>query len=82
MMRRYLVHVSKEEKEFILMVDSPNKDTAVNELTNLGWGIMKIIEESKAHLCKYCGEIVEGTDSDILCDDCRELFGHVFYSEL
>lgn len=34
------------------------------------------------HKCKYCGDIAEGIDDDILCDDCRETFGHAFYSEL
>lgn len=34
------------------------------------------------HKCKYCGEFTKGMDGDVLCDDCREIFGHTFYSEL
>ena len=34
------------------------------------------------HECKYCGEIANGTDTDVLCEDCREIFGHTLYSEL
>ena len=34
------------------------------------------------HICKYCGEIADGTDEDLLCEDCRMLFGHTFYREL
>ena len=34
------------------------------------------------HICKYCGEIAEGTYVDLLCTDCRETFGHSLYSEL
>lgn len=34
------------------------------------------------HICQYCGEVTTGTDEDRLCDDCRETFGHAFYSEL
>ena len=34
------------------------------------------------HRCKYCGEITEGEDEDLLCEECRYDFGHAFYSEL
>lgn len=34
------------------------------------------------HKCKYCGEFVDGMDEDVLCEDCREIFGHTLYSEL
>ena len=36
----------------------------------------------KYHYCKYCGELVLGDNEDLLCQECRELFGHSFYSEL
>lgn len=32
--------------------------------------------------CKYCGRPNNSMDEDILCEDCRETFGHTFYSEL
>ena len=35
-----------------------------------------------SHICKYCGNIAEGTYADLLCADCRETFGHTMYSEL
>ena len=34
------------------------------------------------HLCKYCHEIVNGTDEDVLCKHCQETFGHSRYSQL
>ena len=34
------------------------------------------------HVCKYCGNIVKGEYEDLLCDRCREIFGHSLYSEL
>lgn len=34
------------------------------------------------HICKYCGEITEGTFEDLLCEECRDIFGHSLYSEL
>ena len=32
--------------------------------------------------CKYCGEFTDSDDEDVLCEDCRQTFGHTFYSEL
>lgn len=47
-----------------------------------------VIEDDSAeipkdsHICKYCGGIAKGTYEDLLCEDCRMLFGHTLYSEL
>ena len=32
--------------------------------------------------CPYCGNLTDSSDPDILCPECREDFGHTFYSEL
>ena len=32
--------------------------------------------------CKYCGEETNSPDPNVLCEECRECFGHAFYSEL
>lgn len=45
------------------------------------WMTCKIVPRGK-HICKYCGNIAEGTHSDLLCKDCRETFGHTLFSEL
>ena len=37
---------------------------------------------ANTHKCKYCGNIVKGTYTDLLCDDCKMTFGHSLYSEL
>ena len=34
------------------------------------------------HKCKYCGGVAEGDYDDLLCEKCREDFGHSLYSEL
>jgi len=52
-----------------------NKGIPITEL-------LDIVNLEKAHICKYCGSVVEGTEEDLLCDDCREVFGHTFFSEL
>ena len=38
--------------------------------------------EQEYHFCKYCGEKAPGSYEDLLCESCRELFGHSLYSEL
>ena len=45
------------------------------EIVNFG-------KKSTHHRCGYCGEITKGKEKDLLCDDCRETFGHSLYSEL
>jgi len=44
--------------------------------------ITKVVDAKTHHICKYCGGLAKGKDDDVLCSDCRELFGHAFFSEL
>ena len=46
------------------------------------YGISEVFDGHTHHICKYCGGIAKGIDSDILCEECRDDFGHSFYSEL
>ena len=41
-----------------------------------------IIPAKGKHICGYCHKVTDGSDKNLLCDRCRELFGHSFYSEL
>jgi len=34
------------------------------------------------HRCKYCGEATPSPEEDLLCYDCRSMFGHSLFSEL
>lgn len=43
---------------------------------------IKVYDGNTNHICKYCADVAEGTYEDLLCDDCREIFGHSLYSEL
>lgn len=36
----------------------------------------------RGNKCKYCGSPTGSPDPDVLCKQCREGFGHTFYSEL
>ena len=44
--------------------------------------ISKVYDARTHHLCKYCGGIADGIDENILCQECREDFGHAFFTEL
>ena len=44
--------------------------------------IIKVYDGNTHHICKYCGNIAKGIDPDILCAECRDDFGHAFFSEL
>lgn len=44
--------------------------------------LVKAYPKDSYHICQYCKGIAAGKDEDILCKECRELFGHSFYSEL
>ena len=50
--------------------------------TNFAPSDTEIIDLTGKHLCKYCGDVANGPDEDVLCEDCRYTFGHAFYSEL
>lgn len=65
---------------------APNKDIIEDILKkdypDVKISITKIVLNKNNHRCKYCGEIVEGTNKDYLCEECCEVFGHHLYSEL
>ena len=42
----------------------------------------KMIGIERVNYCKYCGSPTDSVDEDVLCEECRDLFGHTFYSEL
>lgn len=44
--------------------------------------VIDVADANTHHICKYCGDVATGIDEDILCQDCRDTFGHAFYSEL
>lgn len=81
-------YVLLSEKQ-IRIVNYTDKDKTDEEVLTMmqrnepdaNWQLCKKIPRGK-HSCKYCGEIAEGTHADLLCEDCRETFGHSLFSEL
>lgn len=54
----------------------------VNHLVEKGCKVTKVVTRRGHHICPYCGSIADGTDKGLLCEDCRDTFGHAFYHEL
>ena len=44
--------------------------------------VIAVHDANTHHICKYCGGVAKGIDEDVLCEECRDVFGHAFYSEL
>ena len=44
--------------------------------------VQMTITEPGWRLCKYCGNLHKTNDVEILCQECRQTFGHTYYSEL
>ena len=60
---------------------SADKWTTLLE-TMLEEKIIAVHDANTHHICKYCGGVAKGIDEDVLCEECRYVFGHAFYSEL
>ena len=79
---RYLVDLEKDGKVYMLDNASNSKKNILEFAKNAGYTVKKIVPSKEHHRCKYCNNIVPGKYDDLLCDDCRETFGHTLYSEL
>lgn len=80
----FYAHVNKDGKDTTEEVTGKNitlKD-AKAYLEKQGYTVEKIVNAKNHHLCKYCHSIAEGTYDDLLCEECRDVFGHTLYSEL
>ena len=76
----------KEAMEFYI---EASKNSAGSEFERYSKIYLELMSGNKIctdledqHICKYCGEIADGTEEDLLCKKCRELLGHSLFSEL
>lgn len=81
-MIKYMVDGFQDGKALSWDCEYPNEEACKKAFEDDGIKVIKIATKSNHHRCKYCGSIAEGKNSDVLCDECRETFGHTFYSEL
>ena len=78
----FMVDGIENGNEYIWEVQAPDKESCKKHFENKGVKVIEIVTKKNHHICKYCGGIANGIDSNILCDDCCEVFGHRLYSEL
>lgn len=72
-----------EYKHYQESSDEDRKNHIFNEVKLLHEYITRGIDsDGELKKCKYCGKPSGSTDPDVLCKQCREDFGHAFFSEL
>lgn len=81
-MIKFMVDGIQDGKDYSWDCEYPSEDECRKAFEDEGIKVVKIGTASNHHRCKYCGGIANGKEKDILCDDCRMMFGHTFYSEL
>lgn len=81
-MREYNAIAKKDGKDRPVKIRAQNIARAKAILKNRYSKIVELVPATESHFCSYCGRIVYNNVEDLLCDECRKLFGHVFYSEL
>ena len=79
---KYFVDLEKGGKCYTLDNQGNSKKEIMDFAKKEGYTVTKIVPASKNHRCKYCNGITDGVNDDLLCMDCREVFGHALYSEL
>ena len=81
-MIKFMVNGIEDGKEYSWDCEYPNEEECKKSFEDNGVEVIKIVTASNHHRCLYCGEFVEGKMRDLLCDECQEVFGHTYYSEL
>lgn len=57
------------------------KDKCI-KLVDDGDVVTGVYDGNLFHVCKYCGKVTLGQNQNILCRDCKQIFGHTYFSEL
>lgn len=69
-------------KELTYEMKATDEQACIDKLESDGAKIERVVPAKGHHICKYCGSIADGTYGDLLCDECKDTFGHSLYSEL
>lgn len=82
-MARFLIEGLENGEEYTYSIESKEPmDVVLSSLIQQGITVTKIVSAKGKHICRYCGDITEGTDEDLLCDDCHQTYGHYKYHEM
>ncbi len=63
-------------------VEARSEEQAMEYVRESGYNPVQAVKARGHYFCKYCSRIVKGTNKDVLCPECRDVFGHAFFSEL
>ena len=77
-----LCYSKDQDKNIQFEVEASGKTSVKKTLEDRGFVVLGIETKSNHHFCKYCGNIAESSSDDLLCNECRERFGHMRYSEV
>ena len=80
--KKYLVDLSKDGEGYCCDVEAISPTQIIEHFKKHGYDVVRVELASENHRCKYCGTITAGADEDVLCGECREMFGHYLFSEL
>ena len=81
-MQTFLAEVFDKKGEYTIEEKAESEKDAIGTIKSEGYTITKIVPKRGNHVCKYCYSIAEGADKNLLCEECRMMFGHTFYTEL
>lgn len=81
-MEKFMVDGILDGKEYSWDTEAINEEECRKVFESECIIIQRIASKKTHHRCKYCQGIAKGKEKDLLCDNCRETFGHTYYSEL
>lgn len=81
-MEKFMVDGILDGKECSWDTEAENEEECRKAFESEVIVVHRIVSKKTHHRCKYCNGIAKGKQSDLLCDKCREIFGHTMFSEL
>ena len=81
-MIKFMVDGLKDGKEASWDCEHPSAEECKRAFEEEGIVVTKIVTAKNHHRCRYCMSIADGTNKDLLCEECKQLFNHTYYSEL
>ncbi len=78
----YIEATDKQGDRVTMEASYFDAETCEKSMASDGYKIARIVPARGHHICMYCNGIADGAQKDILCDDCRDMFGHYSYYEL
>ena len=82
-LEKFIAEVTDENgKDYTMEGKFPNIDDFKKSLIADKYKVGKVVPARGHHICMYCGSIADGSQKDILCEECQMTFGHYSYNQL